>query len=89
MGVVVFGRYHPATWVHADLGVIGGRYLNADDCSECSGTLLGLRTDLYLGHRWLSIGPWATLARVSDDRFGAEVGALWGLQARTIIGWDR
>ena len=84
----LFGRYHPTPWLHADVGVLGGRYVNADDCSDCSGSLVGLRSDLFVGHRLLSIGPWATLAHASDDRNGGEVGVLWGVQLRSIIGWD-
>ena len=85
----LFARYAASRWVRADLGATAGRFLYADDCSECSGTLVGLRSDLYVGHRWLSIGPWATLALASDARDGSEAGVLWGVQARTIIGWDQ
>jgi hypothetical protein len=87
IGVTLFARYAPLSWLHADMGVTAARYLWADDCSECSGTFVGLRSSLMIGHRFVFIGPDVALGRASDDRFGSEWGALLGGQLRLVLGW--
>jgi hypothetical protein len=88
MGVTLFGRYAPVPWLHADLGATAARYLWTDDCSECTGTFVGLRSSLMVGYRgFVFVGPDLALGRASDDRFGAEWGALLGAQLRLVLGW--
>jgi hypothetical protein len=88
-GVVAFARFRPLAWAHADAGLTAGRYLWADDCSECTGTLVGARSALLLGRGALWIGPELVVARASDARHGAELGVLGGVQARLLVGWGR
>jgi hypothetical protein len=89
LGLAVFGRLRPLSWLHSDVGLAGARYLWADDCSECSGTFVGVRSAVLAGCRILAIGPEVALGRVSDERYGADFGAMWGVQARLMLGWGR
>jgi hypothetical protein len=89
LGLTVFGRYRPASWLHADVGFAGARYLWADNCSECTGTFLGVRSVALVGYRWFFVGPELSVGSVSDDRHGSDCGAIWGVQARTLLVWAR
>ena len=87
LGIVVFGRYRAAPWLHADVGPTLARYQSADDCSDCSGTFAGVRSALLVGHGILFVGPELSAGWASDDRFGSEFGVLWGAQVRLVFGW--
>jgi hypothetical protein len=87
IGITVFGRYRPAPWLLTDVGLAGARYLWADDCSECTGTFVGLRSVALVGYRWVFIGPELSLGTVSDERHGSDFGAMWGVQGRVVLGW--
>lgn len=89
LGLTVFGRYRPAPWLLTDVGLTGARYLSADDCSECTGTFVGLRSVALVGYRWVFVGPELSIGRVSDDRNGSDFGAIWGVQGRVMLGWGR
>jgi hypothetical protein len=89
IGAVVFGRYRPAPWLHADVGLATARYLWADDCSECTGTFVGVRTAALIGHRIVFVGPELSVGRVRDARHGSDLGAMWGAQVRLVRGWGR
>lgn len=88
LGVTVFGRYRPAAWLHADLGVMGASYRWADDCSGCSGSFTGVRAAVLAGKGIVYVGPEVAAGWASDDRDGTELGLLWGVQARLVLGWD-
>ena len=88
LGLVAFGRYQPMAWLHTDVGLTGARYLWADDCSECSGTFVGVRSAALVGYRMLFLGPEVSAGRASDERNGSEFGVIWGVQARLVFGWD-
>jgi hypothetical protein len=88
LGAVAFARYRPMPWAHADVGVTAARYLWADDCSDCSGTLVGVRSVVLIGPRIFSVGPELLVGRASDERNGSELGVLWGVQARLTVGWE-
>jgi hypothetical protein len=87
IGLTVFGRYRPAPWLHADVGVAGARYLYADDCSDCTGTFVGLRTTAFVGYRWIFVGPELSVGSVNDEEHGSDFGTMWGVQARFVFGW--
>ncbi|HLL85557.1 MAG TPA: hypothetical protein VK420_22990 [Longimicrobium sp.] len=89
LGLTVFGRYRPAPWLLTDVGISGARYLFADDCGECTGTFVGLRSVALVGRRWVFVGPELSLGSVSDDRNGSDLGAMWGVQGRVVLGWGR
>jgi hypothetical protein len=85
LGVVVFGRYQPLPWLHADVGLTGARYQWADDRSDCSGTFVGVRTAILAGHRFIFIGPEVSAGVVNDDLHGSDFGAIWGAQRRLVF----
>ena len=85
LGATVFVRRWPTRWLHTDVGATAARYLWADDCSECSGTFVGLTSSVRVGSRVVSIGPDVSLGRASDDVNGAAWGVIWGAQARVIL----
>jgi hypothetical protein len=87
IGLQLFGRYRPAPWLHADLGVTGARYQWADDCSGCSGTFVGVRSAVLVGHGIVSIGPELSAGWANDERYGSEFGILLGGQVRLVLGW--
>lgn len=87
LGLTVFARYRASEWLHADVGLTGARYLWADDCSDCSGTFVGVRTAVLVGRGRVFIGPELAAGRASDDRHGAELGILWGAQLRIVHEW--
>jgi hypothetical protein len=87
LGVVVFGRWRAAPWLHADLGLTGARYQWADDCSSCSGSFFGLRSAVLVGHRFVFVGPELSAGWASDSEHGSEFGLLWGGQVRFVFGW--
>lgn len=87
LGVVVFGRYRPTSWFHTDVGLTLARYVWADDCSECAGTFVGLRSAVLAGYRFVFIGPEVSMGRARDDRHGSDFGVIWGAQLRFILGW--
>ena len=87
IGFFVFGRYRPAAWVHADVGATAARYLWTDDCSDCTGSFVGARGLLLVGHRFVFLGPDLSLGVASDERNGSEFGAIWGVQLRLAFGW--
>jgi hypothetical protein len=90
LGVSVFARVRPAPWAHADFGPTVARYVRADDCSDtCVGTLAGVRAVAMVGYRWVFAGPEVVVGRATDDRYGSDVGALWGVQVRGVLGWGR
>ena len=89
IGLSVFGRYRPAPWVHADVGLTAARYLYADDCSSCSGTFAGVRTAVMVGRGMVFVGPELALGRADDERDGPEFGMMWGAQVRLLLGWGR
>jgi hypothetical protein len=86
-GVAVFGRYRPAPWLHADVGLTSARYLWADDCHECSGMFTGVRSAVLVGRGMVFVGPELSAGWASDDRHGSELGVLWGGQLRLVLGW--
>jgi len=87
VGLELFGRYRAAPWLHADVGVTGARYQWADDCSDCSGTLVGVRTAVLVGRGIVFVGPEVTAGWADDDRYGSGFGILWGAQLRLVLGW--
>ena len=87
IGVNVFGRYHAAPWLHADLGVTAARYLWADDCSDCNGSFVGARSAALVGYRWIFVGPELSAGWASDDRNGSQFGVVFGGQVRLVLGW--
>jgi len=87
LGVVVFGRYRPTSWFHTDVGATVGRYVWADDCSDCSGTFVGVRSVALAGYRFVFFGPEIAFGRVSDDQHGSDVGVIWGAQLRFLVEW--
>jgi hypothetical protein len=89
LGLVAFARHWPNRWLQVDLGLTAARYLWADDCSECTGTFVGVRSVALFGRPLLSVGPELSAGRASDDRNGADLGVIWGVQARATFGWDR
>jgi hypothetical protein len=88
-GAIAFARASPSRWIQADLGVAVLRYLWADDCSECTGTFVGLRFAARIGYRFIHIGPDAWVGSVSDERYGSDFGALFDIALRATIGWGR
>ncbi|MBD0319505.1 MAG: hypothetical protein ICV87_04175 [Gemmatimonadetes bacterium] len=89
LGATLFARLRPAPWARADVGLTAARYLRADDCSECTGTFAGMRAVALVGHRWLFVGPEVAFGTAHDERHGSAFGAIWGLQARLVLGWGR
>ena len=87
VGVVAFGRYRAAPWLHADLGLTAARYAWADDCSECSGSFVGARSAALVGYRWIFIGPELSAGWASDDHNGSQFGMFFGGQVRLVLGW--
>lgn len=89
LGIEVFARYRAAPWLHADVGPTLARYQWGDDCSDCSGTFTGVRSAVLVGHGILFAGPELAAGWASDDRYGSELGVIWGAQVRVVIGWGR
>jgi hypothetical protein len=87
VGVVAFGRYRAAPWLHADLGLTAARYQWADDCSDCGGSFVGARSAALVGYRWIFIGPELSAGWASDDHNGSQFGMFFGGQVRLVLGW--
>ncbi|HET7463695.1 MAG TPA: hypothetical protein VFJ82_20740 [Longimicrobium sp.] len=86
-GLQVFARYRPVEWFHTDVGLTAARYQSADDCSECTGTLAGVRAAALVGHRMVFVGPEVTAGWADDELNGSRFGLLYGAQVRVVIGW--
>ncbi|MFL5537924.1 MAG: hypothetical protein ACJ8J0_02985 [Longimicrobiaceae bacterium] len=86
LGIEVFGRYRAAPWLHADVGPTLARYQSADDCPDCSGTFVGVRSTVLVGQEFLFAGPELAAGWTSD---GSEFGVIWGAQVRLVFGWGR
>jgi hypothetical protein len=89
VGIVVFARYSRPPWLQVDLGPGLLTYVWTDDCSECSGTFVGLRFAARLGYRFVFLGPEVWVGSASDRPNGAEFGAMVGAQLRFVVGWGR
>jgi hypothetical protein len=89
LGATVFARLRPGPWAHADIGLTAARYLRTDDCSECTGTFAGVRAVALVGHRSIFVGPEVAVGTARDERNGSDFGAIWGVQARLVLGWGR
>jgi len=89
VGFVVFARYSRPPWLQVDLGPGLLTYVWADDCSECSGTFVGVRFAARLGYRFVFLGPEVWVGSASDRPNGAEFGAMVGAQLRFVVGWGR
>lgn len=87
--IVVFGRYQPSQALQVDLGPTLLRYVWTDDCSECTGTFVGLHLVAVAGYRYVFVGPWVRIGFADDRRYGSEFGSIWGLQARLFLHWGR
>lgn len=88
IGIVLLSRYNPRSWLHTDLGFTAARYLWADDCSECTGTLLGVRAEAYAGRGIFFLGPQLLIGHASSDRHGSELGLILGGHLRVLVGWE-
>jgi hypothetical protein len=86
-GVHLFLRARPSREVQLELGPSVLRYQWADDCSECSGTFVGVRASALVGRGIFALGPLIQLGRSSGSPAGAEAGLLWGIQGRLLFSW--
>jgi hypothetical protein len=86
-GVELFLRAHPSPDAHFEVGPSLLRYQWADDCSECSATLTGIRAAGMVGKGVFSLGPTVRLGYVTGTPSGNEIGVLWGLQFRLLFSW--
>jgi hypothetical protein len=89
MGFVVFARLQPSQGLQVEIGPTILRYFWADDCSECSGALIGLRSVAVVGYRFVFAGPTVVLGWARDNRNGTEFGAVYGVQVRFVLAWGR
>ncbi len=82
-----FVRYQVLQALMVDLGVTAMKYYWADDCSDCTGTFLGLHSAAMVGYRFVFIGVNARLGWKSDERHGSEFGVILSPQVRIVIPW--
>jgi hypothetical protein len=87
--IVVFGRYQFSQVLQVDIGPTLLNYYWTDDCSECSGTFLGLHTAVMIGYRSVFIGPCLRLGWADDRKYGSEFGTIWSFQARFVVSWGK
>lgn len=87
--VELFARYQPSQGLQLDFGATGIGYYWTDDCSECTGTFIGLYFSAGIGHRIVFIGPWLRIGYASDNRNRSGFGIIRGLQLRWVIGWGK
>jgi hypothetical protein len=88
LGVELFLRAHPSRDVHLEAGPSLLRYYWADDCSECTGTFVGIRAAAMAGQGIFSLGPTARVGRLTGAPGGNETGLLFGFQARLLFSWN-
>jgi hypothetical protein len=89
LGAELFVRAQPSRAVQLELGPSLLRYRWADDCSECTGTFVGVRAAAMVGEGIFSLGPTVRLGRITGDPAGSETGILWGIQARLLFSWGQ
>ena len=87
--VVVFARYQFFQALQVDVGPTLLSYYYADDCSDCSGTFVGVHSAAMVGHRFLFFGPCVRVGWADDRKYGSAFGAIWNLQARVVIPWGK
>ncbi len=85
-GVAVFARVSRVPGVQIDAGLGLLRYQYGDDCSRCSGTLVGLRLGAHLGSRHVLFGPDVWVGVANDSSHGSNLGLLLDLQVRLVTG---
>jgi hypothetical protein len=88
LGVELFLRARPASDVYLEAGPSLLRYYWADDCSECTGTLVGIRVAAMAGPGIFSLGPTVRVGHLTGAPGGNEMGLLLGLQARLLFSWN-
>jgi hypothetical protein len=89
LGVAGVVRYHFSPYVQTEAGPAYLTYLGADDCSSCSGTLVGLRAAARAGYRFLFVGPSAWIGWSGDQQNSSQFGAIFDLQIIVNRGWGR
>ena len=87
-GVEVFARYQVTRTVQAEVGPSFLRYADADDCSNCTRTFLGVRGAALAGRR-LRFGPEIRFGAVTGGPRPAETGVVLGVQLRLLFDWDK
>lgn len=87
VGLQLFTRYRPVKWFHTDVGLTAASYHWADDCSECTATLAGVRTVALVGQKTVFVGPELSAVWTDDELNGSRFGFLYGAQVRVVVGW--
>jgi hypothetical protein len=87
VGGELFARFHPSDAAHLEIGPSLLRYLWADDCSECTGTFVGVHAAAMVGKGVISLGPTIRFGALTGGPSGTETGILWGIQGRLLFSW--
>ena len=86
---VGFARYSFSHVVHMDLGLAAMLYYYADDCSDCTGTFIGIHSALQLGYKYFYFGPKIKVGWASDDRNETAFGIICNFQLRLVLPWGK
>ncbi len=87
--VEIFARYQPFQGLQLDSGPTLMSYIYTDDCSECTGTFLGIYLAAGVGYGPLFVGPWVRIGSADDRRHGSEFGTIWSIHVRLALSWGK
>ena len=87
--VDLFIRYQFSNSEQFDFGPTLMRYVWTDDCSDCTGTFVGVYSSASIGHKFIFGGLWTRIGFVDDNRHGFKLGAIVGMQIRLALNWGK